>query len=115
MEPSAQQRAALAAICDTFAPGDGLALPSASELGAVDTVIRMIARNPRVAETKQLGTLLNLWDSRVFGLLTGRGPRRFSALSQAEREQALLRLGDSGLAAKRTLFQALKSAALLAY
>ncbi|RDI44950.1 GMC family oxidoreductase N-terminal domain-containing protein [Nocardia mexicana] len=115
MEPTAKQRAALGLICDTFAPGDGLALPSASELGAVETVLRMLARNPREAEVKQLAMLLNLWDSRVFGLLTGSGPRRFSALSQAERERSLLRLGDSRLAAKRTLFQALKSAALLAY
>ncbi|WP_280262247.1 FAD-dependent oxidoreductase [Nocardia wallacei] len=115
MEPTAKQRAALGIICDTFAPGDGLALPSATEIGAVDTVLRMLARNPSEAEKKQLATLLNLWDSRLFGLLTGSGLRRFSGLSQAEREQALLRLGDSRLAAKRTLFQALKSAALLAY
>ncbi|MFE3442724.1 GMC family oxidoreductase N-terminal domain-containing protein [Nocardia sp. NPDC059180] len=115
MEPTATQRAALGLICDTFAPGDGSALPSATELGSIETVFRMLERNPREAETKQLAMLLNLWDSRVFGLLSGSGPRRFSSLSQAEREQALLRLGDSRFAAKRTLFQALKSAALLAY
>ncbi|WP_349292439.1 gluconate 2-dehydrogenase subunit 3 family protein [Nocardia cyriacigeorgica] len=115
MEPTARQRAALDLICDTFAPGDGRELPSASELGAVDTVLRMLERNPRDAETKQLMTLLNLWDSRAFGLLTGSGPRRFSSLSQQQREQALLRLGDSRFAVKRTLFHALKSAALLAY
>ncbi|WP_178125267.1 FAD-dependent oxidoreductase [Nocardia cyriacigeorgica] len=115
MKPTATQRAALGMICDTFAPGDGSALPSATELGAVDTVFRMLDRNPREAETKQLAMLLNLWDSRLFGVLSGSGPRRFSALSPAEREQALLRLGDSRIAAKRTLFQALKSAALLSY
>lgn len=115
MEPTAQQRAALALICDTFAPGDGQDLPSASELGAIDTVLRMLERNPRDAEKKQLMTLLTLWDSRLFGVLTGSGPRRFSALIPRQREQALLRLGDSRFAAKRTLFQALKSAALLSY
>ncbi|WP_024806286.1 GMC family oxidoreductase N-terminal domain-containing protein [Nocardia sp. BMG51109] len=116
MEPTAKQRTALGMICDTFTPGDGLGLPSATELGAVDTVFRMLARNPREAENKQLATLLNLWDSPLLSLLlTGSGLRRFSALSQAEREQALLRMGDSRIGAKRALFQALKSAALIAY
>src|SRR5690606_12944782 len=115
MEPTARQRAALGLICDTFAPGDGQELPSATDLGAIDTVLRMLERNPREAETKQLVTLLNLWDTRLFGVLTGSGPRRFSALTPDEREQALLRLGDSRFAVKRTLFQALKSAALLSY
>ncbi|MBF6428605.1 GMC family oxidoreductase N-terminal domain-containing protein [Nocardia cyriacigeorgica] len=115
MEPTARQRAALGLICDTFAPGDGQELPSATDLGAIDTVLRMLERNPREAETKQLFTLLNLWDTRLFGVLTGSGPRRFSALTPDEREQALLRLGDSRFAVKRTLFQALKSAALLSY
>ncbi|WP_019929316.1 GMC family oxidoreductase [Nocardia sp. BMG111209] len=115
MEPTAKQRAALSLICDTFVPGDGAALPSASELGAVDTVFALLARNPRAAETKQLATLLNLWDSPMFGLLTGRGPRRFSALSPADRERALLRLGSSGTAPVRAIFQALKGASITAY
>ncbi|MFJ1460725.1 GMC family oxidoreductase [Nocardia wallacei] len=115
MEPTAKQRAALGMICDTFTPGDGLTLPSASELGAVDTVFDLLARNPREAEQQQLARLLDLWDSPILGLLTGRGPRRFSALSQADRERALLRLGDSRLAPVRAVFQALKQASLLAY
>lgn len=115
MEPTAEQRAALELICDTFLPGDGLALPPASELGAVDTIFRILGRNPREAERKQLATLLGLWDSRLFGLLTGRGPRHFSSLSQQQREAALIRLGDSRLAPVRAVFQALKGAALLAY
>lgn len=115
MEPTAEQRAALELICDTFLPGDGLALPPASDLGAVDTIFRILGRNPREAERKQLATLLGLWDSRLFGLLTGRGPRHFSSLSQQQREDALIRLGDSRLAPVRAVFQALKGAALLAY
>ncbi|MGV9677616.1 FAD-dependent oxidoreductase [Nocardia sp. NPDC003482] len=115
MEPTAEQRAALSMICDTFVPGDGATLPPASELGAVDTVFDLLSRSPREADKKQLAMLLGLWDSRITGLLTGSGPRRFSSLSQAERERALLRLGDSNLAPVRSIFQALKSAALLAY
>ncbi|MBC7304371.1 MAG: oxidoreductase, partial [Nocardia sp.] len=85
-------------ICDTFLPGDGLDLPAATDIGAVDTIFRILGRNPREAEQKQLAMLLGLWDSRVFGLLTGSGLRRFSTLSHEQREAALLRLGDSGLA-----------------
>ncbi|MBC7305221.1 MAG: GMC family oxidoreductase N-terminal domain-containing protein, partial [Nocardia sp.] len=43
------------------------------------------------------------------------GLRRFSTLSHEQREAALLRLGDSGLAPVRAIFQALKQASLLAY
>ncbi|MGX1806826.1 GMC family oxidoreductase [Nocardia sp. NPDC055321] len=115
MEPTAGQRAALGMICDTFLPGDGLTLPPASELGAVDTIFRILGRNPREADKKQLAMLLGLWDSRLTGLLTGNGPRKFSTLSQEQREAALLRLGDSSLAPVRAIFQALKGAALLSY
>ncbi|WP_278265478.1 GMC family oxidoreductase N-terminal domain-containing protein [Nocardia sp. AG03] len=115
MEPTAEQRAALGTICDTFLPGDGLGLPAATELGVVDTILGILARNPREADREQLALLLGLWDSPLLGLLTGNGPRRFSSLSQQRREAALLRLGDSRLAPARAIFQALKQAALLAY
>ncbi|KAA8883882.1 FAD-binding protein [Nocardia colli] len=115
MEPTVAQRAALSMICDTFVPGDGASLPAASELGAVDTVFRLLARSPREADRKQLAMLLGWWDSRLTGVLLGVGARRFSMLSQQERERALLRLGDSRLAPVRAIFQALKQAALLAY
>ncbi|MEU4417122.1 GMC family oxidoreductase N-terminal domain-containing protein [Nocardia salmonicida] len=115
MEPTAEQRAALGMICDTFLPGGGPGLPAATEIGAVDTIFRILGRNPREAEQKQLATLLGLWDSRAFGLITGSGLRRFSTLSQERREAALLRLADSGLAPARAIFQALKQASLLAY
>jgi long-chain-alcohol oxidase len=113
MELSTRQRAALTAICDTFAPGDGEAIPPASELGVVDIVAGMAAHNPRAAETEQLTRLLSVWDSRLTGLLLGFGPRRFSRLDQAEREAALVALGDSRVTQKRALFQALKNAATL--
>ncbi|WP_330231510.1 FAD-dependent oxidoreductase [Nocardia sp. NBC_00508] len=115
MEPTAKQRAALSVICDTFNPGDGLTLPPASAIGAVDTVFQLLDRNPRQAEKKQMAMLLDLWDSRLTGLLTGSGPRRFSRLSQQQRERALLRLADSRFASVRVIFQALKQASLLSY
>ncbi len=115
MDPTAKQRAALGLICDTFTPGDGLSLPSATELGSVATVFDILSRNPRPSEAKQLATLLDLWDSRLAGVLLGNRGRRFSSLTADERERTLLRLGDSRIAPKRTLFQALKQAALLSY
>ncbi|NKY49029.1 GMC family oxidoreductase [Nocardia vermiculata] len=115
MEPTAQQRAALGMICNTFTPGNGATLPSATELGSVETVFEILGRNPRAAEGKQLTTLLDLWDSRALGLLFGNRGRRYSTLTAEQREQTLLRLGDSRIPLKRTLFQALKQAALLSY
>lgn len=115
MELTARQRANLALICDTFAPGDGDRLPSASALGAVEVVEGLAAHNPRAAEFEQLARLLAAWDSRTLGVLLGFGPRRFSRLGQDQREAALIGLSDSRLSQKRALFQALKGAATLAY
>lgn len=115
MELNDRQRRALASICDTFAPGDGDAIPSASALGTVQVVEALAAANPRATELTQLVKLLTLWDTRVGGLLLGRGPRRFSTLAPSEREETLVRLADSPKAQRRALFQALKGAATTAY
>ena len=102
-------------IADTFAPGDGADIPSASKVGAPELALELAAMNPSTADAKQLALLLNLWDSRALGLaLTGR-PRRFFTLSQPERERVLLSLSDSRVGAKRALFGALKAAALGPY
>ncbi len=115
MELTEKQRATLAVICDTFAPGDGAGLPSASELGAVALVEALAAHNPRQAEFTGLARLLSVWDTRLAGLLLGFGPRRFSALGAAEREAALIALSDSRVPQKRALFGALKGAATTGY
>ncbi|MFQ6329921.1 GMC family oxidoreductase N-terminal domain-containing protein [Nocardia sp. CWNU-33] len=115
MPLTAKQRATLGLICDTFTPGDGAELPSATQIGAVDVVEQLLERNPSAPDGKAFDLLLNAWDSRTFGLLTGRGARRFSSLTPQDREQALLGLGGSRIARKRALFQALKSAAVTAY
>ncbi|WP_327000269.1 GMC family oxidoreductase N-terminal domain-containing protein [Dactylosporangium sp. NBC_01737] len=115
MELTAKQRTALASICDTFAPGDGAGIPSASGLGAVDVVAALVLHNPRTAEVRQFLQLLDVWDSPVVRLLLGGGARRFSGQPQQRREQMLLALAESGVTRKRALFQALKGAATLAY
>jgi hypothetical protein len=110
-----QHLTALRLISDTFAPGDGAGIPPASQVGAPELALELAGMNPREAELKQLRTLLRLWDTRFLGFaLTGK-PRKFSSLTQAQREAVLLSLADSRLAAKRALFQALKGATLGPY
>jgi long-chain-alcohol oxidase len=111
---STKARAALDAICDTFVPG-GDGLPSASELGAPEALLSLVARNPRAAERKQVAQLLGLWDTRLLCAVAGGGVRRFSSLPQAERERVLLSWADSRVAQRRAAFQALRKGTLLAY
>src|SRR5918992_209022 len=107
-------RAALDAICDTFAPG-GDGLPSATELGVPEALLELVSRNPRAAERKQVAQLLGLWDTRLLCAIAGGGVKRFTSLSQAEREQVLLSWADSRVTQRRAAFQALRKGTLLAY
>ncbi|BEK96575.1 FAD-dependent oxidoreductase [Nocardia seriolae] len=109
------RRDVLGMICDAFAPGDGGELLAASELGVVDTVMELLGRNPREAERKQFEMLMQVWDSRLFGLINGAGWKKFSRLSGAERERWLLGMAGSRIEKKRALFQALKGAAVTSY
>jgi hypothetical protein len=111
---SARARAALDAICDTFVPG-GDGLPSASEWGVPDALMALVGRNPRAAERRQVAQLLGLWDTRLLCAIAGGGVRRFSALSQREREEVLLSWADSRVVQRRAAFQALRKGTLLAY
>jgi len=109
-----RQVRAMGLIADTFATG-GDGVPSPTEVGSHELALRIAEANPRTGEVRQLKALLDMWDSRAFGMaLTGR-PRRFSQLDQAEREAVLLSLSDSRIGAKRALFQGLKGASLLPY
>jgi long-chain-alcohol oxidase len=113
MAHSPQHLASAALLADTFVPAaDGL--PSASELGAAEIMLDMAARNPRAADRRQLETLLNLWDTRAFAVLTRGRPTRFSELTQAEREAFVLSLGQSRVPQKRGLFSALRFGLMVA-
>jgi choline dehydrogenase-like flavoprotein len=114
MSFTARQVRAMGLIADTFAPAaDGV--PAPTDVGAHELALRIAEANPRASELTQLRLLLDAWDSRALGLaLTGR-PRRFSSLSQGERERVLLSLSDSSVGAKRALFQGLKTASLFPY
>ena len=111
---SDRQRASLAAIVDTFAPGvDGL--PSASEHGVVEVIEEAVASNPRKAERRQVAQLLGLWNTRLMTAIGGGGFDRFGELPQARREDVLRSWRDSRVAQRRGAYQALRRAALLMY
>src|SRR6266850_7181064 len=108
MEFSRRQRAAIDAVCDTFAPGlDGL--PSATELGVPESVLAAIARHPRVQERDRLLRLLSIWE------YAARPLQRFSRLQQAEREAVLRAWRDSSLAERRSAYKTLRKAVLSHY
>jgi long-chain-alcohol oxidase len=109
-----RQRRSLNAICDTFCPsGDGL--PSASELGVPDAVLRLVVRDPRPAARRELKQLLSAWESPALTYAIGHGWKRYSALAPEQREAALLSWCDSRLGRRRAAFHALRKGALLMY
>ncbi len=109
-----RQRASLAAIVDTFAPGvDGL--PSGSEHGVVEVIEEAVASNPRKAERRQVAQLLGLWNTRLLTAIGGGGFDRFGELPQSRREDVLRSWRDSRTPQRRGAYQALRKAALLMY
>jgi len=98
----------LAAICDTFVPGDGASLPSASSLGTPHRLRSELEALDRPALIAELDRLLDTVESPVMNAaLTGR-PVRFTSLDQAQREEYLRRWAASPLGLKRRAFQVLK-------
>ena len=103
---------ALAALCDTFAPGDG-ELPSASALGVPRILRDEVAALGRPALVAELDQLLDTIESPLLNLaLTGRRVR-FSSLGQEDRERYLQGWATSPLALKRRAFQVMKRLVLL--
>src|SRR5215207_7146065 len=108
MEISRRQRAALGAICDTFAPGlDGL--PSASAVGVPERVVELLERHPRPRERDEVLRLLAVWEHAA------KPGRRFSKLGNAERERVLRTWRDSRVEQKRTAYKVLRKATLHHY
>jgi long-chain-alcohol oxidase len=114
LELNPRQRRALESICDTICPPAN-GLPSATRLGVPDALLEAVDRNPREPEKKQLAQLLGLWDTPVLTALGGGGLKRFTSLSQEEREAVLLSWCDSRVPQRRAAFQALRKGALLLY
>src|SRR2546430_2252113 len=108
----ADRARALAAICDSFVPGDR-DLPSSSALGVPRTLRSEVAALGRPALVRELDQLLDTIESPLLNLaLTGRAVR-FSALPQRERESYLMRWATSPLPLKRRAFQVMKRLVLL--
>lgn len=103
---------ALAAVCDTFVPGDA-ALPSASALGVPARMIGEILALDRPALIQELDRVLDLMENPAANLALAGRPARFSSLSQTDREAYLRRWAGSPIALKRQAFQVLKRLTLL--
>lgn len=114
MELTPRQLRSLRSICDTFVPrADGW--PSASDLGIPEAITESMDFNPRKADHRQFRQLLNIWDSRMHGLLSIRRASRFSTLSGEDRTRILLSWADSSSGKRRAAFQALRKAVAFLY
>src|ERR1700731_4432473 len=109
MKLSSRQQRVLQSICDTFAPAEN-DWPSASELGIPAAIVSGLDFNPREADRAQFLQLLDLWDSRLHGLLAGGRLKPFSSLPGDVRARVLLSWADSALVRRRAAFQALRKA-----
>ena len=112
MADSTRRERALAALCDTFVPGDER-LPSASALGVPRLLRGEVEALGRPALVAELDQLLDTIESPLLNTaLTGR-PARFSSLAARDREAYLKRWATSPLALKRRAFQVMKRLVLL--
>ncbi|ADG79646.1 Glucose-methanol-choline oxidoreductase OS=Tsukamurella paurometabola (strain ATCC 8368 / DSM/ CCUG 35730 / CIP 100753 / JCM 10117 / KCTC 9821 / NBRC 16120/ NCIMB 702349 / NCTC 13040) OX=521096 GN=Tpau_3053 PE=4 SV=1 [Tsukamurella paurometabola] len=109
-----RQAQALLAIAETLVPG-GDGAPAPRDLDYMATVTRTAEHKLLPGELREMKIFLDLWDTPGMGMVHGIGPRRFSAVSPAEREAALLRWGSSSVGAKRSIFQGLRSLLIGAY
>ena len=103
----------LAAIVDTFVPGDGAGLPPASELGVHRALLGEVGALGRPALASQLKLFLRAIENPLASALLTGIPRRFSEASLADRERYLRRLATSRVPLERTAFQDLKRLTLL--
>ena len=103
----------LAAVCDTFAPGDQERLPSASALGVPQRLRSELEALHQPALLKEFDRLLDTMQSPVLNaVLTGR-PVRFSSLVPEQREDYLRHWAGSRVPLKRRAFQVLKRLTML--
>ncbi|MDQ2951422.1 MAG: GMC family oxidoreductase N-terminal domain-containing protein, partial [Chloroflexota bacterium] len=103
---------ALAALCDTFVPGDA-SFPSASALGVPQILRGEVEALGRPALVSELDQLLDTIESPLLNVALSGRPARFSSLRQADREVYLRRWATSPLALKRRAFQVMKRLILL--
>jgi long-chain-alcohol oxidase len=109
MNLTPRQRRALEFICETFLPkADGW--PSAFELGIPGAIASALDFNPRSNDRAQFLQLLDLWDSKLHGLLAVGRLKNFSSLSNEDRIRVLHSWADSGIGKRRAAFQALRKA-----
>jgi choline dehydrogenase-like flavoprotein len=99
---SSGARAALDAICDTFAPG-GDGLPSATDIHVPEVILGAMGANPSAPAREGFAGLLEGWDPE------------FAGKPPAERERELLAWCDSSDVMQRAAFQGLRKLTLVMY
>ena len=109
MKLSERQLQALTSICDAFAPAAG-GWPSASQLGIPAAIATGLELNPRTEDRQRFLQLLDVWDSRLHGLLAIGRYASFSSLPPELRTHVLLSWADSALRLRRSAFQGLRKA-----
>ena len=110
MSLSPRALAALRTVAATLVGGnDGAAAALATRVAG------HVATLPRAADRAELDLLLRLFESGIVNLLVAGIPRRFSAMTPAQRERYLRGWATSQLAARRKAFQALKRIVTVAH
>lgn len=119
---SPEQRATLAAVCETLLPkilrtddAAGLFATDAAAAGTAARVERLITSLRDPADQARLRVLLSILRSRVANLVLGGRLRTFTDLEPAAREAILERWAFSSVALRRAGFQALKRLACIAH
>ena len=84
-------------------------MPAASEAGVPEEFVGALERHPRESEVRDILRLLSAWEHAARPL------RRFSSLSQAEREVVLKSWRDSSLERKRSAYKVLRKGVLHNY
>jgi hypothetical protein len=106
------ERAALEAILDRMAPGDGPDLPSARAVGALAAVVQQLRCLPPEGQ-QQLRDLLLVFE--CFGVCAAGGVGRFSRSAAALQDATLSAWGGAKLSALRAGFHGLKTVCMLGY
>ncbi len=107
---SPKEYAIFAAIAEVVCPPRSEGVPSAADLDVARNADRQLAKLDTDIQ-KEFKILLGIFDSALTGFLFDGRLRPFTALSQEERKRAFMTWGESGVAFRRTAFQALKQLA----
>jgi choline dehydrogenase-like flavoprotein len=111
MELTDRERLTLRFVCDTIFPsirGDPFLERKASDFGVDVALAETVEKLLLPSKARDFRRVLGIIENPALNLLLSLRPKRFSAMSQREREAFLASWRDSPLPVKRTAFQAMK-------